>query len=512
MVLRADVPALALQLDHLGQAALGVDTGNNHASVLKLLAVLVVELKAVAMALLDVGHAIGFGDLGARLDGAGIGAQSHRAAQVGHRLLVLHQVDDVVRRLGVHLGAVGVGHAQHIACKLDDHALHAQANAEGGHVVLTAPPQCHKLALDAALSKSRCHHDAVVAGEQLLDVGVGDLLAVDIVEFQASVMIGAGVQQALVDALVGVLQRDILAHQADAHLLGRALEFGQKLVPLLHVGLALDLEAGLLQDDVVQALLVHLQGHLIDGGHVQALHHGIGAHVAELGHLFAHRGRQRVLGAQHQHVGLDTLLLQQLDAVLRRLGLQLLGCADIGHIGQVHADAAPAQFPPQLAYGFDKRQGLDVAHGAANLGDDKVILARGAEQLHVTLDLVGDVGDDLHRLAQVVATALLVDDALVDAARGHVVGPGGLDVGEAFVVTQVQVGLMAIDGDVALAVLIGVERTRIDVDIGVKLLARHAVSAREQQSGNTRGNDALAQRRDHAACHKDISSFHWLLM
>ena len=199
---------------------------------LKLLAVLVVELKAVAVALLDVGLAIGLGNLGARLDAAGIGAQAHRAAQVGDRLLVLHQVDDVVGRLGVHLGAVGIGQAQHVAGKLDDHALHAQADAEGGHIVLTAPPQGHILALDAALSESGCHNDAVVARQQLLDVAVVDVLAVDVVELEAAVMVGTGVQQALVDALVGILQRDILAHQADAHLLLGPLELGQEVVPL----------------------------------------------------------------------------------------------------------------------------------------------------------------------------------------------------------------------------------------------------------------------------------------
>ena len=509
VVLRADVPAVVGQLEDLGQATLGVHAGNSHARRLELLAILVVELEAVAVTLLNVGHAIGLCNFCARFDAAGIGAQSHRAAQVGDGLLILHQVDDVVGGLLVHLGAVGIGQAQHVAGKLDDHALHAQADAKGGHVVLTAPLEGHILALDAALPESRCHDDAVVPGQQLLDVAVVDVLAVDVVELEAAVMVGAGVQQALVDALVGILQRDVLAHQADAHHLAGALELGQEFVPLVHVGLALCLEAGFLQDDVVQALLVHLEGHLIDGRHVQRLHHSVGAHVTELSHLLQHRGWQLVLGAQHEHVGLDTLLLQQLDTVLRGLGLELLGGADVGDVGQVHADAAPAQFPAQLTDGLDERQGLDVAHGAADLGDDEVILARGAQQFHVALDLIGDVRDDLDGLAQVVAAALLVDHALIDATRRHVVGAGGLDVGEALIVAQVQVGLMAIDGHVALAVLIGVQRARVDVDVGVKLLAGDTVAAREQQARDARGDDAFSQRRNHAAGDKDVSCFHF---
>jgi hypothetical protein len=44
--------------------------------------------------------------------------------------------------------------------------------------------------------------------------------------------------------------------------------------------------------------------------------------------------------------------------------------------------------------------------GAADLGDDDVDVARLGEQLDAVLDLVGDVRDDLHGRAEVVAAAL----------------------------------------------------------------------------------------------------------
>ncbi len=70
---------------------------------------------------------------------------------------------------------------------------------------------------------------------------------------------------------------------------------------------------------------------------------------------------------------------------------------------------------------------------------------------------------------------------------------------------------MAIDGDVALAVLIRVQRARVDVDVGVKLLAGDTVAAREQQARDARGDDAFTQRRNHAASDKDVSCFHFFL-
>ena len=56
---------------------------------------------------------------------------------------------------------------------------------------------------------------------------------------------------------------------------------------------------------------------------------------------------------------------------------------------------------PQLADRLEERQGLDVADGPADLDDDDVhAVGDGADAV---LDLVGDVRDDLNRLAEIVA-------------------------------------------------------------------------------------------------------------
>ena len=167
--------------------------------------------------------------------------------------------------------------------------------------------------------------------------------------------------------------------------------------------------------------------------------------------------------------------------MLGGLGLEFLGGVEVRDVGEVDAQGILAHLPAELAHRLQEGKRLDVAHGAADLGDDEVVLAGVAEQLDVALDLVGDVGDDLDGLAEIVASALLVDDALVDAPGGDVVGAGGLYVGEALVVAEVEVCLVAVDGDVALAVLVGVERAGVDVDVGVELLDGHAVAAGQQE-------------------------------
>ena len=100
---------------------------------------------------------------------------------------------------------------------------------------------------------------------------------------------------------------------------------------------------------------------------------------------------------------------------------------------------------------------------------------------HAALDFVRDVGHHLDGLAQVVAVALAVDDGLVDAAGGDGVVSCGMDAGEALVVSQVQVGLHAVGRHVALAVLVGIQRPGVDVDVGVELLDGDLVAACLQQ-------------------------------
>ena len=125
-------------------------------------------------------------------------------------------------------------------------------------------------------------------------------------------------------------------------------------------------------------------------------------------------------------------------------------------------------------------------------------------QPHPALDLVGDVRDDLHGVAEVLAAALPRDDRRVDLAGGDVRGLVEVDVEEALVVADVEVGLGAVIGDEHLAVLERVHRARIDVQIGVELLHDDAQSARGEQIAEAGGREALAERGDDAPGDEDV--------
>ena len=159
------------------------------------------------------------------------------------------------------------------------------------------------------------------------------------------------------------------------------------------------------------------------------------------------------------------------------------------------------------------------------LDDDGAVMKRGADiedglkelwgdrRIDVDATLLDD-GWDLILIEKVIflhegdeATTLHhrhIDDGFVDASRGQRVGFGCLNAGKPLVVSQVQIGLHPIDGDIALAVFVGIECARVDVDVWVELLDGDVVASGLQELTDRRRDDAFSQRGNHAACHEDI--------
>ena len=410
------------------------------------------------------------------------------------------------RRL--HFGRIGILHLQYVARELDHGALHTQTDAHERHAVLAGILHGLDLPLDAAVSEARRHEDAGHPAQYLVDVRIVDLLRIDVTQLDPAVVHRAGMDEGFADRLVGIGQFGIFSHQRDLDLVVRILDLLHESLPLLHIGFAVGRKVEFREHHLVQMLIVHTQRHLVDRRHVDRFHHGVGVDVAEERHLAAKPLRQRPFGAEHQDVGLQTVFHQCLDRMLRRLGLQLARSGHVGDQRQVHERRiAVAERIAQLAHRLDEGQRLDVAHRAAQFGDDDVVDLLLRQQLNAPLDLVGDMGDDLHGLAQVIAAALLFDDAFIDFARGDVVGLRGGDRRKALVVPQIEVGLRTVFGDVALAVLVGVERPGINVDVRVELLDGHRIAACLQQAGDRCRDDAFAQRRSHAAGNKDVLRF-----
>jgi hypothetical protein len=250
-----------------------------------------------------------------------------------------------------------------------------------------------------------------------------------------------------------------------------------------------------LADVVVEALLVQLQRHFVDGVlDVADFDDGLDGHVAKEGDLFTHVEVERMLGAAEDDVRGDTDLAQLGDALLRGLGLQLLRGLDVrDERGMDVEHIAGTDLVAELTDGFEERQALDVAHGAADFGDDDVAAHLLGHFVDARFDLVGDVRDDLHGAPLVFAGAFLVEHALVNLAGGEVVELGEVRVREALVVAEVEVGFRAVIEHIHFAVLVRVHRAGVDVQVRVKLLHDDLQAAQFEQGAEGGGGEAFAE-------------------
>jgi len=135
-----------------------------------------------------------------------------------------------------------------------------------------------------------------------------------------------------------------------------------------------------------------------------------------------------------------------------------------------HECVVGTEIPADLAYGFNKRERLDVTDRSTNFGDHKIVLAAFPQQENISLDLVRDVRDYLDGFSEVFAMTLLGDDVVVDPPRRDVVRLARFNVQEPLVVSEIEGGFRTVCGDVALPVLIGIKRTGVNVDVWIKLL------------------------------------------
>ena len=354
----------------------------------------------------------------------------------------------------------------------------------------------------AAIAEAAGHQDALRAVEQRLAAFLLERFGLDPVHVHLQPVLEAAVHQRFVQALVRILEPDVLADDVDGDFVVGVLEPLDEVFPVAHVGSVCGRCRCSSRMRSMPFPREH-ERHLVDAAHVLRGDHRFFVDVAEERDLALDVGRQEAIGAAQQDVGLDADRSQVAHAVLRRLGLELAGGADVRHQRQVDVERVlAADVLAELADRLEERQALDVADGAADLDDHDVDAVR--DRADAVLDRVGDVRNHLHGRAEVVAAALALDDRQEDLAGGPVVVAAGDRVGEPLVVAEVEVGLGAIVGDVDLAVLVRAHRPRVDVDVGVELLQRDPVAVALEQTADGGGREAFAERRDDAAGDEDV--------
>ena len=222
---------------------------------------------------------------------------------------------------------------------------------------------------------------------------------------------------------IRVVKLDILADEADLHVLFAAAHAIQHLVPFLEVRLR-QVELQLAADDFGEIVALQHDRRFIKRLNRKILDDAIGLDIAKQRDLPLEVFIHRTIHADHDHVRCNAGGLQFFDRMLRRLGFVLIRAGEIRHKRYVNVQAvARPNFVTNLTNGFEERLAFDVADRAANLRNDHVRMRRVRNTVDKALDLVGHVRNDLHRFAQIRARALVGQNVPVDLARRKVGKP-----------------------------------------------------------------------------------------
>src|ERR1035437_951270 len=262
-------------------------------------------------------------------------------------------------------------------------------------------------------------------------------------------------------------------------------------------------------DQLIHPLALQHERHFVNGMvNVFFLDDRFERHVAEHGNFLAQFLVERLFATADQNVRHDADFAQFGDGLLRRFRFQFAGGLDERNVSDVQKNrVVVTDFQREFADGFEKRQPFDVAGRAADFRDDDIGFGFFGENMDAVFDFVRDVRNHLHRLAEIFSFALVVQHGLINLAAGEVVQPRELDVGEALVMAEVEVGLRAVVEHINFAVLIWTHRAGINIEIRVELLQRDFQAAIFEQRAERGSGQTFAERTHHAASYED--KFHF---
>ncbi len=198
------------------------------------------------------------------------------------------------------------------------------------------------------------------------------------------------------------------------------------------------------------------------------------------------------VAAAEQDVGLNTDAQHFLNAMLRGLGFEFARGGDVGN--QRHVDKSVFSLPSsRRIWRMASRKGRDSMSPTVPPISTMTTSTPSETFLMVVLDFVGDVGNDLHGLAEVIAAPLFAEDGFVNAAGGPVIVAAELGVCESLVMAEVQVGFRAVLGDEDFAVLKRAHGARVNVQVRIAFLQGDFKTATFEETADRGGSYAFSE-------------------
>ena len=206
------------------------------------------------------------------------------------------------------------------------------------------------------------------------------------------------------------MELGVFSHQRNRGLPAAALDPFYHLFPIHQItGSGCGFQGKLPQGNAGKPCLLQHQRGLIKAGNIAVFNDAVFFHIAEQSDFPVYFRLHRPAAPGDDQIRRDAEGLELLDRVLSRLGFVFAGRFQIRDQGYVDKQTVfPSDFMADLADGFQKRLGLHVASGAADLRDHDVGAGFFLNRIDEVFDLIGNMGNHLDRLAQVFSAPFLI--------------------------------------------------------------------------------------------------------
>ena len=366
---------------------------------------------------------------------------------------------------------VGIFQPANMARKFDGGGLHSQTETKIGCARFASVAGCIDFAFYSPVPKSSWHEHPGHSAQIFVGAFFSQIFSIDEHQVRRTIVGGSGVRERFIDALIGILKLNVLAHHSNADAFLRIDDAFDEFSPIAHVRLA-GLEIQDPADVFIEPFGLQVEGRFVDGIlDITCFDDRFDRDVAIERQFLPNFRVDRHLGAAKDHLRLQADLPQLGDALLSRLGLEFAGGLDERNQCHVHDEhVADPSLELKLSNGLQKRQSFNVTGGSADFRDEDIGFGGCLDRADPILDFIGDVRNYLDGLAEIITTALVRENGLVDLATGDVVGPREHAICETLVVSKIKIGLRSIGQHIDFTMLEGVHRAWIDIQIRVELL------------------------------------------
>jgi len=137
-------------------------------------------------------------------------------------------------------------------------------------------------------------------------------------------------------------------------------------------------------------------------------------------------------------------------------------------------------FIAELADGFQKGKAFDITDRAADFHDGDIKTGRRLPD--IILYFVGNVRNNLHSLAQIIAASFFGNDGIINLSGGEIVSLSHAGGTESFIMSQVEIRFRAVVGHENFTMLKRTHCAGIDINVRIQFLIADFQTAAFQKS------------------------------